>query len=212
MANIIVIGASKGTGALCVKDALARGHAVTAFARSPEKLGVTHPKLTLHKGDFFDPAAVSAAMPGHDAVIVTASAPKLSDFKTNPTYFSAGTRNVIDAMKQHGVKRLVILSALGTGDSRALLPGLMQKLLVDGLLKRAYVDHVLQEQLVRDSGLEFVIARPGGLTDKPAKHRVVKTAKLERVPNSISRADLAEFLVESCASSEFVNQAVHLGG
>ena len=212
MAHVLVVGASKGTGALAVKAALARGHAVTAFARSPQKLGVTHPSLTLAQGDFFDLEAVAAAVKGHDAVIVTASVSKLSDFKANPAYFSAGTRNVIEGMKRHGVKRLVILSALGTGESRALLPWVMQKLVVDGLLKRAFADHERQEQLVRESGLEFVIARPGRLTDGPATHRSVKTAQVERVPSAISRADVADFLVEACVSADFVNQSVQLGG
>lgn len=212
MANLLVVGASKGTGALAVKAALARGHAVTAFARSPEKLALEDAKLTRVKGDFFDARSVAAAVEGHDAVIVTASVSALSEFKTNPTYFSQGTRHVIDGMKQHGVKRLVILSALGTGESRALLPWLMQKLVVDGVLRRAFADHARQEQLVRESGLEFVIARPGRLTDGPAKLQYVKTAELKKVPSAISRADVADFLVDACTSSALLNQAVQLGG
>ncbi len=212
MANILVVGASKGTGALAVKAALAKGHTVTAFARSPDKLGITDPKLKLFKGDFFDVESVAKAMPGHDAVIVTASVGKISDFKNDPTYFSRGTKNVIDAMKRHGLKRLVILSAMGTGESAKLLPWLMQKLLVGWLLKLPFIDHLAQEKLVRESGLEFVIARPGRLTDGPANLKYVKTAKLERVPSAISRADVADFLVESCVQPEFVGNAVHIGG
>lgn len=212
MANILVVGASKGTGALAVKAALAKGHTVTAFARSPEKLALEDAKLKRVKGDFFDPESVAAAIAGHDAVIITASVSKLGDFKANPTYFSQGTKHVIDGMKRHGVKRLVILSALGTGESRDLLPWLMRKLLVDGLLKLAFVDHASQEQQARDSGLEFVIARPGRLTDGPAKLQYVKTPKLEKVPSAISRADVADFLVDACTSTALVNQAVQLGG
>ena len=169
------------------------------------------PKVT-SLGDFFDPESVAAAIEGHDAVIITASVSKLGEFKTNPTYFSQGTRHVIDGMKRHGVKRLVILSALGTGESRALLPWLMRKLVVDGILKLAFLDHARQEQQARESGLEFVIARPGRLTDGPANLRYVKTAKLEKVPSAISRADVADFLVDACTAPEFVNQAVQLGG
>ena len=86
--RILVIGASKGTGALVVEAALARGHEVTALARSPGKLAVENPNLTKLKGDFHNKQSVDAAVRGHDAVIVTASATSLSGFKENPTYFS----------------------------------------------------------------------------------------------------------------------------
>jgi uncharacterized protein YbjT (DUF2867 family) len=210
MAKILVIGASRGTGALCVKTALAKAHAVTAFARSPEALATDG--ATRVKGDFHDAASVAAAVAGHDAVIITASVQKLRTFKEQPTFFSSGTAHVIAAMKQHGVPRLVVLSALGTGDSRPLTPWLLQKLVIDGLLKIPFADHARQEQLVRDSGLAYVIARPGRLTNGPAHGRYVTTAALERVPSSISRADVADFLVASCTANDFLGRAVQLGG
>src|SRR5690348_4008117 len=115
--NVLVLGASQGTGALCVKAALAKGHAVTAFARTPSKLDVTHPQLTKVAGDFHDAASVHAAVKGkgqgHDAVIICASSTTLKGFQEKPDYFSRGTKFAIDAMKEHGVRRLVALSANG---------------------------------------------------------------------------------------------------
>ena len=52
--KVLVLGASKGTGALCVKSALAKGHTVSAFARTPAKLTLTDPKLTKVTGDFHE--------------------------------------------------------------------------------------------------------------------------------------------------------------
>ena len=86
--KILVIGASQGTGALSVKAALDKGHEVTAFARSPQKLALDHPRLTKRVGDFHDPASVEAAVPGHDAVIITASATSLKAFRADPTCLS----------------------------------------------------------------------------------------------------------------------------
>jgi putative NADH-flavin reductase len=211
--KILVVGASKGTGALCVKSALAKGHEVSAFARTPSKLDVTHEKLTKITGDFHDAASVSSAMPGHDAVIVTASISALGELKTKPDYFSRGTRLCIDAMKQHGVKRLVVLSAQGSGDSIASANWLLRTFVIGGILKRAFADHDVQEKLTMNSGLDWVIARPTRLTDGPAKGTYVREPNpAAKVPSAISRADVADFLVEACTSTELIGKAYNLGG
>ena len=210
--RILIVGASQGTGALAVRAALDKGHRVTAFARSPQKLALDHAQLEKVTGDFHQAASVEAAVPGHDAVIVTASATRLSAFKDNPRYFSQGTGTVIDAMKKAGVKRLVVLSALGVGQSRPLLNPVIRALTIGFLLKVPYEDHERQEELVRASGLDWVIARPGRLTNGVARRRYEKKTAIERLPSSISRADVAEFLVEACEVPTWVGHAVQLGG
>jgi putative NADH-flavin reductase len=209
--KILVIGASQGTGALCCEAALAKGHSVTAFARTPTKLELNHPQLTKLAGDFHDAASVNAAVKGHDAVIICASATSLKAFKEKPDYFSRGTKFTIDAMKQHGAKRLVILSAHGAGDSFSSAPWILRTFVINGILKLAFSDHNVQEKMTHESGLEWVIARPTRLTDGPAKGKFKPTTDF-KVPMSISRADVAQFLVDSCDSNEFVNKNVQLGG
>jgi uncharacterized protein YbjT (DUF2867 family) len=210
--KILVVGASQGTGALAVKAALAQGHQVTAFARQPDKLVLEHPSLTRSSGDFHQFESVVKAMPGHDAVIVTASSTTLKGFRENPSYFSQGTANVIEAMKATAVKRLVVLSAMGVGDSRKLANFLVDKLVISFLLRTPFQDHERQEKLVMESGLDWVIARPGRLTNGPACGEYVKTPLVEKVPSSISRADVADFLVEAATTDTWLRQAVQLGG
>jgi putative NADH-flavin reductase len=212
--RILIIGASKGTGALAVKVALDRGHEVTAFARSPEKLELEHPKLTKVKGDFHNNEDVDRAVPGHDAVIVTASAGGISSFKEHPTYFSQGTKLVIRAMKASGVRRLIVLSAIGVGETKKISGWIAETFLYGMLFKLPYADHERQEQDTRESGLEWVIARPARLTDGPATKTYIKRAGLERVPWSwaISRADVGDFLVEAAEVDKWVGKGVQLGG
>jgi len=88
----------------------------------------------------------------------------------------------------------------------------VRALTVGWLLKVPGEDHVRQEALVRESGLDWVVARPGRLTNGPALGRYVKKTTIERVPGSISRADVADFLVGACEASTWVGHAVQLGG
>ena len=210
--KILVVGASHGTGALCVKSALAKGHSVTAFSRTPAKLELTHPALTKVAGDFHDAASVRSAVAGQDAVIICASPTSLGVIKEKPDYFSRGTKHCIDAMKEHGVKRLVVLSAYGVGDSKPAASWFERTFFIDGLLKGFFLDHDVQERMTRESGLDFVIARPTRLTNGKAKGKYVRTAELISVPAAISRADVADFMVEACESTTWVGKAVQLGG
>lgn len=210
--KILVLGASQGTGALCVKAALAKGHTVTAFSRTPSKLDVTHDALTKVAGDFHDAESVRKAVAGHDAVIICASPTKLSAIKEKPDYFSRGTKYCIDAMKEHGVKRLVVLTAHGVGSTKPVASWFQRTFLIGMLLKGFFADHDVQERMTEESGLEWVIARPTRLTNGPAKGKYVRTADIVSVPSSISRADLADFLVEACETTTWVGKGVQLGG
>jgi uncharacterized protein YbjT (DUF2867 family) len=154
---------------------------------------------------------VDAAVAGHDAVIITAHA-SLAGFKENPTYVSSGLALVIEAMKRHGVPRLVVVSALGTGESRVLLGWFIRTVLKDRLLRLPSDEHERKEALTRGSGLEWVIARPGRLTNGPARGRYVTTAEISPVPGAISRADVADFLVTAADSDAWVGTAVQIGG
>ena len=210
--RILVIGASQGTGALAVQEALNRGHQVTAFARNPQKLKIDSPNLSCSSGNFHQMESVRSVVSEHDAVIITASATSLSAFKENPNYFSAGTQNVIVAMKEFKVRRLVVLSALGVGDSAKLANIVVKALVIGWLLKVPFQDHERQEQLVKESGLDWVIARPSRLTHGAAQRRYEKRVALQPVPSSISRADVAHFLVEAAESDKWLGKAVQLGG
>ncbi len=210
--KILVVGASQGTGALCVKSALARGHSVSAFSRTPAKLDITHSALTKIAGDFHEAASVRGAVAGHDAVIICAAPKSPGAIKEKPDYFSRGTKYCIEAIKEHGVKRLVVLSAYGVGDSESVASWFLKTFFIDRLLKGFYRDHDVQERMTRESGLDFVITRPTFLTNGRAKGKYVRTAELISVSWPISRADVADFMVEASESATWVGKAVQLGG
>lgn len=200
--NVIVFGATGTVGKQVVDRALAQGHRVTGFARHPERLARTDGALTTIAGDVLDSAAVDAAMPGHDAVIVVLGAGRKGWVR------SQGTANVVAAMRRHGVARLICQSTLGAGDSRPALNFLWKRIMFGLLLRPAYADHQAQEQIVRDSGLDWTIVRPGAFTDGPAtgayKHGF--PADQPGLALKISRADVAGFVLRQLDDLGYLRQ------
>jgi len=201
--NIIVFGATGTIGRHLVKQALSEGHAVTAFARRPAALGVSHPSLTVRSGDVLDAASVNDAVRGHDAVLVALGAGRKG------TVRSAGTRHIIEVMRRHGLRRLICQSTLGTGHSRALLTFFWKRIMFGFLLKDAYADHEAQEDLVRESGLDWTIVRPGAFTDGAAtgayKHGLPDPG--EPLTLKISRADVAGFMLHQLTDLRYLRQS-----
>jgi putative NADH-flavin reductase len=208
MSTLLVIGASQGIGLETVKCALARGHRVRAFARGAAGIPIDDARLSKIAGDALDAAAVGAAVAGADAVIQTLGAPKtaLAVF-AGTTLFSKATRILIDAMQAAGVRRLVAVTGLGAGDSRGHGGFLYDALMFPLVLKRIYDDKDVQEQMIRASGLEWTIARPGLLTGGAAtgRMRVLAEAK-DWQAGSVTRADVADFLVREAFERRYVGK------
>jgi len=202
----IVFGATGNIGRLAVARMLKEGHDVTAFARRPGKLGIEHPKLTPHAGDAMDPASVADAVRGHDAVVITLGA----GMSRKSTIRSQGTMNVIEAMHQHGVRRLICQSTLGAHESWSNLNFFWKRVMFGFLLRPVFLDHELQEKLVRASGLDWTIVRPSAFADGPA----TGTFREDFGPNerkltlTIPREDIAAFLARQLGDLAYLRRAV----
>lgn len=206
--KVIVFGATGTVGRLSVESLLKAGHSVTAFARSPQKLNLSDPELSLVAGDAMKLLEVTEAVAGHDAVVVTLGAGMSRKSKIR----SQGTLNVIKAMQTHGVRRLIAQSTLGARDSWPTLNFWWKRVMFGALLAPVFRDHELQEQLVEASGLDWTIVRPGAFTDKATKRQVI-----EDVPNTarglelkIARSELARFLTRQLSDRQYIGRAVGL--
>lgn len=197
--RIVIFGASGRTGRHLVRQALERGHFVTAFVRNPAKMDVSHENLSIFKGNVLHPEEVDAAVRGKDAVLsalgLTRGSPK--------TICADGIRNIISAMKKHGVKHLVVESAYGAGNTRS--KGFYARVLWL-IIKDRIKDKEEMEREIEGSGLEWVIARPVALTDgeRTASYRAGADLKLSFSPR-VSRADVADFMLSQLVSVEFVH-------
>jgi len=201
----IVFGATGGTGRELVRQALDQGHGVTAFVRSPDKIAdIEHANLAVARGDVLDVPTIEAAVPGHEAVFCA-----LGAGAERSTLRRDGTRNIIAAMEKAAVSRLICLSSLGVGDSKANLPFFTRYVVVGIFLRHAFADHEAQEALVKRSSLDWTIVRPPHLNDGPrtGKYRHGFSTTDRGIRGRISRADVADFMVKQLTDTTYVHQA-----
>ncbi|MEQ1503645.1 MAG: SDR family oxidoreductase [Myxococcota bacterium] len=202
--RLLVFGATGGTGRHLVAQALAAGHTVTAFVRDAGRLE-PHPRLRIALGDAVtQPEEVAAAVPGHDVVLCSIGAPALKAAGTR----ARATANIVAAMQAAGVRRLVIQSTFGVGETWAHLPMIMRYAVVPLYLARTFADHEAQERIVRASGLDWTIARPPHLHDGARTATRVGFAPDDRsVRMNIARADVAAFLLSQVDDDRWLHQA-----
>lgn len=190
--HLLILGATGGTGRELVNQALERNHGVTAFVRSPHKLGPPRDGLTVIEGNLLDVNALAAALRGHDAVLSTLGAPG----PAKNTIVSESARVTVAAMNAAGLRRLLLVGVA------VLFPntGVLASLLRNTLLRNVAIDHAEMERIVKASGLDWTIARPPRLTNGPSRQCYGITD--DHLPPgsgggaaAISRADVAHFLL-----------------
>lgn len=211
MKTIAVFGASGLTASECVYQALQDGDSVVGLTRNPSNLKIpagsggsaggttlSDPKLTLIAGDVTKKADVDKVFEASkiDGVIVALGG-KTSD--VGDTMLTDGTKNIIAAMKDTGVKRLAVVTSIGAGDSEDQAPFFF-KVLMWTAMKKIFLDKNAQEEVTRNSGLEYCIVRPGGLTVDPPTG-VINV--IDGQAGSIPRADVAQFCLDAVRVDDF---------
>jgi len=202
--QVLILGATGGTGRELVKQALGHGHSVRVMARDPDRVKSVHPRLEVVKGDIADTAALTAAAKGQEAVL---SALGVNQRKPN-TILSEGVRNLLLAMQRQKVKRLIFLSSLGVGDSQGQLGPVYSWVLLPTLLKNIFADKERAEEVIRESALEWTIVRPAALRNKllTGKYRVGPDAAKKRWLPRVGRADVADFMLDALEHARFVRE------
>ncbi len=212
--KVLVVGGSRGTGAAVVAELAGRGHLVTTYARSAGADGEGSDAVRHVAGDVLDRDELGKAMIGQDAVAVTLGISdnpfrvRVTRRATSPLDIrSRGTREVISAMREHGVRRLVVQSTYGIGETYARLP-LGLKLFFTLAIRPQVTDHERQERLVRESGLSWTIIRPVVLNDEPATSPPYVGLD-DRVPSmKVSRRQVAEVTADALETDELARRVL----
>lgn len=206
--QIVIFGASGQTGRQLVQQALARHHHVTAVVRRPEAFDLRHDRLTVVRGIFDDQPSITAAMQGHDAVLLAVGAPQS---RAPTTVHADSARSIIAAMETTGVRRLICVTSGGTNPQHdPNLPFIFEQVF-KRIYANIYRDQQAMERIVMASAVDWTIVRPAGLTNDPSTGRC-RVAEAYALPGGsrTPRADLANFMLDQLDHSPYIRKAVAL--
>ena len=191
--NIVIFGASGGTGGELVRRGLQLGHRVTAFVRNPARFKLAHERLTVLQGDVNDYKAVAAAVQAGDTVLsaLGASSPLKRD-----RALVQGIRHIVEAMEMKGAERIIYLSFAGVGSGKVHLVPFFRLFMLP-FLTNIVKDHEEKEAIIQRSKLRWTIVRPAILTHGAytGEFRSGENYKPPLQKLWISRADVAHFML-----------------
>ena len=207
--KIVIFGANGKTGFLLVEYALSKGHQVIAFTRRLKSLALRHPNLTKVVGQLDNLEKLKEAISGSDACISALGGRSITKHAHE---IINGIDNIVSIMEQESVPRMIYLSSIGAGDSRKYMALPIRILIANIILRVPLADHTTNEKRIAKSNLQWTVVRPGGLNDDLVSdilfHGSEKT-KLNGSP-SISRANVAEFMLQQLTDNIYVNKNVWL--
>jgi len=203
--KLFVLGATGHTGQVFVEQALAAGHELTAFVRSPDKLP-SQAQLIVVPGDVLDAEALSEAMRGKDAVVSMLGVRSLATHE----FIAKSTAAIVRAAELSGTRRVVIMSAFGVGETMDKASRGM-KFMLRSAASSVQNDKEAGERVLTASELDWTIVYAVILTNgSAAGFRAVDLDELDRLPGypRIARADVAAFLLEAAGDPRWSRHKV----
>jgi uncharacterized protein YbjT (DUF2867 family) len=205
--KLFILGATGATGLKLIERALTTGHQVTVYVRNPDKLGNFKDKVNVIQGELADEQKLIAAIAGQDAVLNVLGYRK---FKDKSAFISKTMAMTIKGMEQNKVSKIVYESAYGIGGKNSVVnPYLRFFLKLFGLIN-PFKDHFQAEKLIKQSSLNWTIARPGRLTDGEALETYRAQEGLKGFIK-ISRADVAHFMIDALTNDKWSKKSIDLG-
>jgi putative NADH-flavin reductase len=203
--KIIIFGASGRMGIKVVEQALEAGHIVTAFLRTPSKIAIQHPNLTLFQGDVMDAAAVENAVAGQEVVISVLHTMR----PPVPGMMETAAKNITSAMQKHSIRRIISTTdaAVSQPEDQPKIGDRLINALISILDKNFVVDSSANVKVIQASDLDWTFVRFPRLIDgaHTRKYRVSYLGKDSGT--QISRADGADFVLKELAEKKWLKKA-----
>lgn len=212
MKTIAVLGANGRTGIEIVKQALEKGWVVKALVRDKQKIKLANPNLHVVEGNPMRIDEVTKVVEETDAVYVALNIGRKTDMPWSKVVspldlLRVSIDNTINAMQENGVKRVITVSAWGTGDSYKETNWIFKFLIKKTNVGVAYAGHEDQERLLRKSGLDWTSVRPVGLSNSEKQKSVRVSIKGDKKLNmAISRKDVARFMLDIVDDEKYYQQ------
>jgi len=207
--KVVIFGANGKTGLLLVEQALAKDYQVVAYIRRPGAILIENPKLKIVVGNLNEPLKMKDTISGADACISALGGGSLTKHSVE---VMNGIKNIISIMEITKVHRLIYLSSLGANESRYLIPQPLRFFLTNIFLRVPLADHNTNESNIMKSKLQWTIVRPGSLTDGQLTGEIrhgTENSKIKRSA-SISRANVASFMIQQLTDTTYEQKAVWL--
>lgn len=203
--TIAIFGGTGRTGRRVIDRVLSQGWSVRMLARDPSKVAITDDRLAVVKRDVLDAAAVEETISGSDAVLSL-----IGHVKGSPDNLQAeGTQLMVDAMKRHGVVRIVTLTGGGLraeGRDEPRLPDRIIRGLLKLLSPKVLADAEAHLQVLERSGLEWTVVRGPRLTGVPGTGSFGVGWVGGDSTTKISRDDLADFLLTQVDDRQYLRE------
>ncbi len=202
--KIAIFGGTGKTGQHLVQQTLDAGHEVVMLARNPATFTIQHPNLTVLQGDILDAERVEATIQGVAAVMSV-----LGPRSNKPEFvISRGTDHILNAMKRHNVRRIIISAGAGVRDPLDK-PKFIDHLfgfLLNLLSKNAVEDMKQVVAKVRHSDRDWSVIRVPMLTDQPSQD-TLKVGYVGDITSRLSRADMAAFMLKQLDDNTYLRKA-----
>lgn len=193
--QVVIFGATGRTGKPLIQQSIIRDHVVRAFVRNPQKMTLQHPRLSMVVGDVLNPPQVDDALKDQEAVLVALG----TGTSLRPTLtLSTGTQNIVKAMQQHRIKRIVVV-----------LSGWIFQEARPHIFRALTAEHERQLKILQESDLDWTAVCPPEITDaRPTGIYEVAAGTIPPNGRQISKYDLADFMVLQLDDEKFMRQAV----
>lgn len=207
--KVVIFGATGLSGRVILKEALSKKHEVTVLVRNANDVIMQDKNLRVVQGSVLDRNTVNEVLKNQDAVIQCLGVGGKGNGKPT-TFISDTTKIIMEEMEKTNVKRLIVLSNIGAGNSLAFTPWYFRKLILPYFMKWLQVivdDKNRMEPMIMKSNLDWTIVRSAGMADKPAKGKVNDTLTGKGLKFTINLPDLAEFIVAQLDDKKYYKQS-----